>query len=313
MAKYQVYGGNFMLPHPYKITDVKGYGVALDGDIGKLNRLVHRLLNRENDSRNYYVVSPTVLFTFMRMGCMQCAAMPERGFFVERELNVTLLLAAVDVKAMTVQLAWYMPYLWLDSGPALTAGRDIYGFPKMIADVALPGLGEAADFSAHAEVFHAPLPSVAIKREIFRACRSAGGLVEQQSNATNAGEALGILLKQVLEIDPILVQMLGFALPTIELNKLRMAFMRQLPSISNFEETSFRSTAEAPFSVTLRSAGLLKGPYAVFIPKHESVKLAEELGIPSDPQGNVVAEAKAAYHMDFDFVLGRGRDVWVET
>ena len=106
----------------------------------------------------------------------------------------------------------------------------------------------------------------------------------------------------------------GSFLPGIDLNTLRMAWMRQLPSIANFNRACFRSVVEAPFGVTaFREAGLLAGFYEIEIPKHDSVGIADELGFPADANGDVRMPALAAYHLSFDFKLGTGQELWVET
>lgn len=316
MASYETYGGNFILPHPYEVKKVTGYGVALGGNKAKLKALVNAKLNPlANQSLRYHLVSSTVLFTFMRMGRMACAGHPEMGSFSERELNVALLLVAVD--GPSIRLVWYMPYLWLDSGPALIAGRDIYGFPKQSADVEIPHLGQEAKFSATAEVLHRDDGQPAVLGVILSADRVARGVLRKRSMTTKANEALATL-GTFFHLDTGALANLGLTVPHLNLGSLKMVFMRQHPSISNCKRACFRSVAEVPFTVTLRSAGLLAGSYQVSIPYHHSVKLAHELGIakdvlvPGKPGKDVTIRAKAAYHMDFDFILGKGRDLWVE-
>lgn len=306
MAEYVTYGGNFLLPAPYECQQVRGYGVAVDGDRAKMQALVDRLLNRKGGGPVYFVVLPTVLFTFMHMGVMQCAGRPELGCFSERELNITFMLAAVD--GLSVRLVWYMPYLWLDCGPALIAGRDIYGFQKQMAKVTIPEWGEAAELAATAEVLHVQQSGVAAEMlDVFR-MRRVGGILEKHSNATNALAALDILMTSVLQVPLASILPPGLGLPGIDLGNLLMAFVRQLPSRENFNLTCFRSVAEAPFSIVLRSAGLLEGNYEAVIPEHASVRLAQDLGIAS---GGVAV--RAAYHLNIDFTLGVGTDLWTET
>ncbi|MEO6741217.1 MAG: acetoacetate decarboxylase family protein [Chthoniobacteraceae bacterium] len=305
-----------MLPHPYEVKSVTGYGVAMKGTRTTMQALVDRLLNCGKHEPHYYVVSPTVLCTFMRMGCMECAGHPQMGSFAERELNLTLLLAAVE--GFSIRLVWYMPYLWLDSGPALIAGRDIYGFTKQIAKILIPKLGDPVELSAIGEVLPLANGLPAEDKTIVSVSHKTKGLLEKKSDSTNMAEALSILLKSVMEFEPEPIEQLALHLPAINLGNLRMAWMRQLPSISDFTKTCFRSVAEAPFSVTLRSAGLLAGNFEVSIPWYHSVRLVKELGLVDDhgnctPDENLMTTARAAYHMDFDFILGKGQDLWVET
>ena len=311
--KYEIYGGNFILPHPYAVEKMSGYGVAVTGKMDKLQALVNRTLNCNGNHPRYFVVAPTVLFTFMRMGCLRSTDAPgsNRGFFTERELNVTLLLAAVDMSG--IRLVWYMPYLWLDSGAALIAGRDIYGFPKQLAEVTIPdGPGDEAKMTVKGEVLHRFDPVVAEDLDIVSVRRTDATQLDIATSASSASDALAKFLASVLQIDASSLPA-GAFLPPIELANLRMAWMRQLPSIADFNQACFRSAVEAPFAVTtFRDAGLLSGNYELEIPQHDSVNIAAELGL-GDGVGDLRMAATAAYHLSFDFQFAPGQELWVET
>lgn len=313
--KYETYGGNFILPHPYMIEQMSGYGVAVAGDAFKMQELCNRTLNCNGKHLRYFVIAPTVLFTFMRMGSLCSADAPdsEHGFFTEQELNVTMLLAAIDGSG--IRLVWYMPYLWLDSGAALISGRDIYGFPKQLATVTMPaGPGDLAEMAVKGEVLHRFEPVQAGNMNIVTVRRTDAPQLDILTSAAGVVDALNMLLGSVLgNIDASFLPP-GSFLPDINLNNLRMAWMRQLPSIANFKQACFRSVVEAPFGVTaFRDAGLLAGFYEIEIPKHDSVGIADELGFPADANGDVRMPALAAYHLSFDFKLGTGQELWVET
>ena len=190
--KYETYGGNFILPHPYVIEQMSGYGVAVAGDIFKMQELCNRTLNCNGKHLHYFVIAPTVLFTFMRMGSLRSGDAPdsEHGFFTEQELNVTMLLAAIDTSG--IRLVWYMPYLWLDSGAALIAGRDIYGFPKQLATVTMPaGPGDLAEMSATGEVLHRFEPVQARDMNIVSVRRTDTAQLEILTSVADIVDALG--------------------------------------------------------------------------------------------------------------------------
>ena len=308
---YETYGGNFILRPPYAIEQMTGYGVAVNGDLNAMQKLCDRTLNANGTHPRYIAVAPTVLFTFMNMGRVRCVNPPEsgHGFFTEKELNVTMLLAAIDEDG--IRLVWYMPYLWLDSGAALIAGRDVYGFPKQLATVTMPLVpGDPARMSANGEVLHRFGSGAATREDIVTIRRTDAPNLAFASSVPNITDALAILLQSVLNIDPGFLP-IGSLLPQIQVNNLLMTWMRQLPSFTNFKESCFRSVVEAPFSVTtFRDAGLLAGNYELVIPQHDSVNIAGELGLGT---GDVTVSAMAAYHMSFDFQFADGRELWSET
>ena len=308
---YETYGGNFILRPPYAIEQMTGYGVAVNGKMNAMQRLCDKTLNANGNHAHYFVVAPTVLFTFMNMGRVRCVNPPEsgHGFFSEKELNVTMLLAAIDGDG--IRLVWYMPYLWLDSGAALIAGRDVYGFPKQLATVTMPMVpGDPARMSANGEVLHQFGSGAATKEDIVTIHRTDAPNLVIASSTASVADAIAVLTGSVLNIDTGFLPK-GLFLPEIEGTKLLMTWMRQLPSFTNFAQSCFRSVVEAPFSVTtFRDAGLLAGNYELVIPRHESVDIANELGLGA---GDVTKQAMAAYHMSFDFEFADGRELWAET
>lgn len=309
MQPYETYCGNFMLRHPYRIEGITALGAAVQGDRDRMQDLVNRTLNCHGRHRRYVVAARTVFFTFMRMERMFSANDPGAGCFSETELNVAMLLVAAD---MPPRVVTYMPCLWLDSGPALIAGRDIFGYPKQLGEVTMPAaIGGTAELEARTTVLHRPGQGPASDCTILRMRRTDAATLEKKNVATTELGALEILLESILDLDIKSLDQFGLGWPGIQIDDLSMAWMRQLPSIADSSMASFRSAAEGRFDVSIRSAGLLAGDYEVHIPAHHSVRLAEELGLAA-PRQDVTLTAAAAYHMDFDLTLHAGRDLWVE-
>jgi hypothetical protein len=314
--------GSYGLPrHPFSIDGITSYGVAVNADLGALQTLVDSTLGATGSGIQFTVISPQVLFTFMRMACLRSDPDPNLGFYTETELNVSLLLAARSWKAPFPRLYWYMPYLWIDTPTPQLAGRDIFGYPKLRGNIRMPaGAGAPAEMIAEAEVLQPQSHSTcAHTRPIFAARRVDGGNpgpLEHGDLSIEPDTAAGVLLDKVVDLS------LGFfgnviaqkLLATVGLDHLlRLVFLRQLPSIEDDRLACYQSLAATNFSITqFRGAGLLEGKYEVEIPCNASLHLAENLGIGSGG-GDVTVAAKAAYFMDFDMRLDRGTELWVAT
>jgi hypothetical protein len=67
------YGGNFIPRQPYGIRGVTGYGFAANGDLSKIQALCDKTLSFGNAAPYYKVISPTVLFTFIKMDRLSSA------------------------------------------------------------------------------------------------------------------------------------------------------------------------------------------------------------------------------------------------
>lgn len=313
------YGGNFLVQQPFAIRQVQAFGFAVDGDRARIQALCDQCLNLAPHTR-YRVLSSTVLVTFMRMGRLASALPAEaaRGTFTETELNISIFLAGEEKHGLVwlpARLVWHMPYLWLDSSNAMIAGRDIYGFPKQYGSIAMPrAAGEKAEFSARSEVLHRFAPTA--QAEILPVAtvrRTDRPALEFERPFEQLAGAAGLFVKEVLRItDPFLFLGASLADLTAE-HLLNLVFLRQLPSIVDGSRACYQAVAEASsLPQALRSGGFLSGAYALEIPYHDSVPWAYELGIAAT-KADATVQPHAGFHLDFDFDLSAGREIWTAT
>jgi hypothetical protein len=93
---------------------------------------------------------------------------------------------------------------------------------------------------------------------------------------------------------------------------LALVFLRQLPSIADGDFACYQSIAEASYDLTkFNGAGFLKGDYEVEIFHQDSVPLAAELGLPTDPDGHARLKPHVSYFADVDFTFNQGKEIWV--
>lgn len=306
MVDYEIYGGNFMLPNPYAISGVTAWGGVLDTERAAMQRLVDATLNCGGLHDDYFVLLPRTLVSFMRMDYLRSAAQPALGSFSESELNLTFVLG----RKGHFGLIWYMPFVWVDSGPALISGRDVYGYPKQMAEIRLPAAGRA-EADARADVLRQP--GAAASREcILSAKRKDAPDWELDDPADGIDISFDLFGEQILGIDTDTLGTFFSGRLFAHLPKARMAWMRQLPNIADMRKASFRSVAEGPFQIDLHRFGRLRGDYAVHIPFNHSVQLAQTLGLAA-PGSDLTVDVETAYYLECDFTLGVGQDRWIET
>lgn len=313
------YGGNFLVQQPFAIRQAQAFGFAVDGDRDRLQALCDRCLNLSPTTR-YRVVSSTVLVSFLRMGRLAAALPPGAalGAFAETELNVAILLAVEEKHALGWQparLAWHMPYLWLDSSQALIAGREIYGFPKQYGTIALPSAeGDPAEFSAAGEVLHRFGPTAqAATWPIAQVRRTDAAALEFARPFAQVAGVVGGFMQEVMRItDPLLFLGASLADLTAE-HLLNLVLLRQLPSIADGSRACFQQIAEASSQPqALRGGGFLGGAFALEIPYHDSAPWGYELGLAAS-RADATLQPHAAFHLDFDFDLTAGREIWTAT
>ena len=313
------YGGNFVVQQPFVIRQTQAFGFAVDGDRDRLQALCDKTLNLAPTTR-YTVLSSTVLVAFMRMDrlCSTVPASAACGTFTERELNISILLAAEEKVGpvwLPARLVWHMPYLWLDSSNALIAGRDIYGFPKQYGGIAMPSReGEPAEFRATGEVLPCFAPQThACIEPIATARRTDAPTLEFAAPFAEIAGAAGAFVREVMRLtDPLLFLGASLADLTAE-HLLNLVFLRQLPSIVDGSRACYQAIAEASsLPRGFHGGGFLRGDYALEIPHHDSAPWAYELGIAARPAA-VAVQPHAAFHLDVDFELSAGREIWTAS
>jgi hypothetical protein len=318
---YITYGGNPMLSQPYTIERVTGYGFSLDGDRKKMQALCDRTLNH-NPKVRYRVATSTVLFNFLDLRELRSTipADARKGFNREKELNVALLLVAEERNWFGSwrprRLVWHFPYLWVDSGPVMIAGREVYGYAKEAGVITMPGaFGEQARFSGEGEVFHTFAPATpSTVLPIINARRVDGDTLKAARPWETLAEATAGFLEEIMDADlPSLLASLAMSVIRHEA-LLNLAFLRQLRSVENGALAAYQAIAETSFDVLrFGAAGVLEGDYEVEILKHDSVHIAAELGFASNAAGDVRKRADLAYFLELDFRLNNGRTIWAAT
>lgn len=313
------YAGNSIVKNPFLIRQAKAFGFAVDGDQERIQALLDRTLNLAPATR-YQAVSSTVLITYMRMGELTSTVPADaaHGSFCEYELNVAFLLAVEEKRRLgwrPARLAWFLPYLWLDSNNAMIAGRDIYGFPKQYGTLTMPlAEGEKAEFTAVSEVLHkyAPTERAAIL-PIATARRTDAPTLQFERPFGELVSAAETFVKEALRItEPFLF--IGASLADLTAKHLiNLAFLRQLPRIEDSTRAAFQSITESSTLLrAFRAGGFLSGDYELEIPHHDSVPWAQEIGIAPNA-ADVTVKARAGFHLDIDFEFSAGREIWTAT
>jgi len=314
------YGGNFVPRQPYNIEGVNGYGFAANGDQEKIQALVDKTLNFRKSDLVYRVISPTVVFSFLKLNTLRSAEAEDaqKGAYSETEFSVTILLAAGKHVAglfIPERVVWYMPYLWLDSGTAMISGREIYGYPKQYGKVNMPlSDGDPAVFGVSTEVITHFAPNARSSiQPLIGVHRTDAAALEYANGFEAIEDAVEGFLSEVMHLN--LAELAaGTFIEVLTLHHLlSLVFLRQLPDIADGSRASYQSIAEAPFEVTqFRGAGFLSGQYAIDINSHDSAPIATELGFePADGAQNARITPHLGFHLDFDFRLEAGSEIWV--
>lgn len=227
-----------------------------------------------------------------------------KGYTSEIDLAIWILARRTDDSLLTPR--WIPAYLFVDSGPAMVSGREVWGFPKQLGrfDFSPPARkgGGARTFRAEGWVVSPFGPdSKARWAPMFeirpRTPAGGGGLL-------GTLEALAARVVDRLTDD--LMTFAGSISTALRAGSMTMAFLKQFPDAADPSRACYQAAIEATATVTaLRGSGITDDHYDLRIVAYDSHPYLAELGISSDWQ-----DVGQGIWMDFDFVLALGEEQW---
>ena len=312
--KYVERGGEFVLRGPFSQQGTRMYVFLLAADLARLTELVDRQLNI--GATHYRPLGP-----FVALGCADIAQIrsqhPEdakKGYMSERDVAFWVPVIASDEPygaALPSRVAWFLPYIFVDSAPPMATGREIYGFPKLagridfsepegksavvsVDAIAIDRFSPASRAKEHrivevrrkADDDHGPLSSLWNGLERAVSGLSAGFLDAAQILSDTGADAMAAALRSVSPSQVV-----------------RMAFLKQFRAAGDTSRACYQSIVEASARVTaFRSGGPLSGPFEVRITNLDSHPIVQDLGLGSDR-----VEPLFAAWFDFDFDVDEGQ------
>jgi hypothetical protein len=127
-------GGRQVWRPPYVAEGTEVYGFVVQAKQTAIDALLRRdFVEPSHGAVDYRSTHDHVVVLFAKIDRLASADQrdAQRGYVSEREVSVWCL--AADVLAGR-QLVWHLPYVFVDSGQAAASGREVYGYPKQMAE-----------------------------------------------------------------------------------------------------------------------------------------------------------------------------------
>ncbi|MFY0568385.1 NAD(P)-binding protein [Archangium lansingense] len=306
LPRYVDRPGEMALRAPYMMEEVSMTALVLRARQGALSALLDRYLN--NPARGHVRYVPAAPFVVL------AAAFAGRAFSGDPEHRRLGYMPETDVafwvpawamrpgkgRLIPERLVWFLPHVFVSTGAAAAAGREIYGFPKSVVDVEARRSGHALDYlSVVGEVLARNTPETCGTRaRILEVTRSNAAPGPLRSVAEVLGEAMRPL-------DPSGAWASSMA-RRVTADEVTIAFLKQFRDVQHTDRACYQAIIEAKASVrTLRGYGPLPGTFQVRWGDHASHPFSADLGL--EPGGQ---EALAATWVDFDFGMESGREIF---
>jgi len=304
---------------PYRASGARIYGFILESDPAALGELLDRALNRPSGGRTAYRPGlPLVFLTFADILSLASTTPPDSriGWVPERDVAFWVLGVATKKEGpveVAESIAFYQPYLFVDSPQALLTGREVQGFPKEYANIDMTREeSNTGSMSVRTHVFPKFEPTTEIQvRELMRVSPVPGSVGDADlSRFETLAELLAYVGKEVLS-GAAKVPLPGlkflFELREELANKeVPCVFLKQFRDARDGARACYQAIVHVPMRVTaFRGGGLLPGRYRLELADFASHPIAKELGLARESFGSLLGA-----YIDIDFELERGDIVW---
>lgn len=289
------------------LQDVVMHNFCVQADQAKLQAWLDRTFAAPSGGAvRYKALTDKVFLGIAQIGKLFIpnGASPPKGY--TSEIDITLWILAQREDDGLFALRWIPAYLFVDSGPALVSGREVWGFPKQLGQFDFSPAGENGGgprtFNAKGWVVSPFGPDSPARWATMFEVRPA--TVKPPSGVLGTLEALAA--KALGRLAGGLTAIAGRLEVAIGEGAMTMAFLKQFPDAAQPDSACYQAVVEAEARVTkLRGSGLTDNEYEVRITAFDSHPYLTELGISSDWQ-----QVGDGVWMDFDFDQALGAEVW---
>jgi hypothetical protein len=307
---------------PYRATRARIYGFVLATDYTPLQELCDQALNRPTGgATDYRPAFPLVFLTFADIAALTSVNPPDSrvGWVPERDVAFWLLTLSVEKKGgieVAERIAFYQPYLFVDSPQALLTGREVQGFPKEYATIDMAretfANGDPGPMTVRTNVFPKFDPGTRIQfRELMKVSQvpgSAGG-----GDLSRFGTLAELAVHVWKEIwsgqEPFAIPDLKFLFrlgEEILKEEVPCVFLKQFRDVADGTRACYQAVVELPMRITaFHGGGLLPGRYQLDLANYQSHPIAKDFGLDARATSSMIGA-----YIDVDFELECGNVVW---
>jgi hypothetical protein len=319
--RYVDRGGDLVPCQPIDCNQTTMYTWLVEADWDALERMCDHVFTQP--SGGAVVVRP--LLPLVAVVCAdtkhgQASTPPDRdkGYSAERDFGfwVPCARGRLDGDRFEIeQVGWYQPYLFVDSGAAVMAGREIYGFAKSFATCEMPSDAHAPSrFVVTTQLIERFKPTTAAKvEELYRLERADGGPLGALASSFDS------VLEAFAKVEArLLLRAFGHGSlprPTLALLKnlydglreglVPLFFLKQFRDVADGTRACYQAILEAPCDlVTWRGGGFLDD-HILTIRDFDSHPIVRDLGL-----AHGAIETGWGFWAAFDFTMSRGKILW---
>jgi len=315
LPKFFPQPGSIVWPQPTLMQNTMVYSFLVECKYDALLKLCNQHFSDVSQGAvNYIPVCSTVLLTFSqteRLKSLNPKA-SDLGGFPGTDVTWWIPVIAVEKKGdgwKALRLGLFVPFIFVDTALSMAPGREIFGYPKTVADIQIPQdvPGSAGMFQVNTwgirkfspDALAEPMDIIQIRRD-----------PETSALPVEAKDFFALILElfhkaktTVNILNPeFLLSLVKDALSL----SIPLVFLRQYRDIQEANNCCYQAICEAPIEFGAPSgAGLLKGVSLLTLHACDSFPLGNALGLPLDteiPMPGLWSKA--------DLTLQTGKVIW---
>ena len=306
--QYITRGGDTAFAPPYILNETKLYGFVLEGTSENLQNLCNKYLNIPGqDKFQYRPAANRVLMVFDTIAHINSTQPPgsDKGFFSETgEVMFWVLTEAGKQeggKFVVDHHAWFIPYIFVDSPPAMVVGREVYGFPKELGKFQIPEDPRNPQ--------RLTLETLVLQPFNPQSQTTWRQIINVQNHRAENGE---FTLKPWADFKQVFEEISSF-FEEVKIDEkcpthleVPMVFLKQFRDVRDGDKACYQAIVEATATLEKLHNGFpyLRQKFEVSIENFDSHPIVTELGV------KLTQTAQLAFWLHFDFYLGNGTEIW---
>jgi hypothetical protein len=314
--KYINHGGWVTLPRPpFNANGADFYSFGFSADPTALQNFLDKTYNVIAGRQRFRPLLDMVFLAYVKNAAIVATTPPfsDQGGMPEIDIGFWLLVGSFDGDEFSpTNVAWVPAYLFVDSGLAVSVGREIMGYPKYFANIVAPVTSPSAGpFIASAMLIKTFAPDAIASQQEFLSLSGSNVVATPLQNTTaSANFRAEVFARLSAAASPALLK------PIVE-GRYKSAFLfspgipapvwylKQFRSADGSDTAVYQTLLEGPLTLTtLRDMQFLEGDWTLELGVFDSLPFVTELGLGTPKDGKVTLTTKYGLWASCDYTSG---------
>ncbi|HET6605542.1 MAG TPA: hypothetical protein VFG62_02655 [Rhodopila sp.] len=303
--------GAASLAQPAVFSDAKGWVFLIDADRKAIQTLADTLLNPAGKGVvKYDALLPVAMLSFLDIK-KSTSVTDTLGWLPGRECAIWVpLIEHRPGSLFGARLVFWSPYIFINYAIGMITGRDVWGWPKSLARISVPGDTQGnPEFFCTTTIFRRFDPArQGEDAMLYRVVQTQPAPEPPPLWRTKAEVTAGLARNLLGGVTSDLLHALQWqpAIPCVQLKQLRSA--------ADPTKACFQAIVESPVALTnLTGGGLLTGQYSVEVTTCDSHRIVSDLLGRAPNASKTTLPVRIGAWVSGDFTALRGRDIVVNT